>query len=241
MNPEIIGAYIKKLRLESHMSQAEFGEIFHVSSQAVSKWERGLNLPDISILKEISDFYHITMNELLTGTTSLANETLITIHHKRKKGKYILGFLFILLLIFFLVFFLKEYKKNDEFEFKTIKTTCENFEAYGSIAYDSKKTSIYISNITYCGGDNNMKYKEINCTLYEVDNDTKTKIKNVLYNEKLITLEEFLKQVNFKIEHYSDSCKMYKKNGLFVEIKATQEDDKTVVYEIPLTLEENCN
>ena len=129
---------------------------------------------------------------------------------------------------------------NDNFQFKTIKTTCDNFELSGSIAYDNSKTSIYISNITYCGEDNQTKYKEIECSFYEVDGTTKNEIDSYKYSDSNITLEEFLKKVKFNVDHYSTTCKMYKENALILEIKATDEKNQTTFYSIPLVLEENC-
>lgn len=56
---------------------------------------------------------------------------------------------------------------SNNFQFKTIKTTCDNFELSGSIAYDSSKTSIYISDITYCGKENKTTFYSISLVLEE--------------------------------------------------------------------------
>lgn len=55
------------LRKEKNLTQLDFAELFNVSYQAVSKWENGESLPDITILESISDFYHISINDLLNG------------------------------------------------------------------------------------------------------------------------------------------------------------------------------
>ena len=47
MNQEKIGKFIAKLRNEKNMTQTELGEILGLSYKAVSKWERGLSLPDV--------------------------------------------------------------------------------------------------------------------------------------------------------------------------------------------------
>ena len=51
MNQENIGKYIKKLRKENNLSQEKLADKLGVTYQAVSKWERGLNLPDMTTLK----------------------------------------------------------------------------------------------------------------------------------------------------------------------------------------------
>ena len=59
MNQEKIGKLIKKIRIENKLSQKEFASKYGVTFQAVSKWENGKNIPDISILKEICNDYNL--------------------------------------------------------------------------------------------------------------------------------------------------------------------------------------
>ena len=235
MDQDKIGKFIKNVRIKDKLSQEKFGEKYGVTYQAVSKWENGKNIPDISILKEICKDYNKDINELL-------NDKKIS-----KKYKSRIFFMIVVLLIIVIIslciinFINKEANANsDNFQFKTIKTTCDNFELFGSIAYDNSKTSIYISNITYCGKDNQTKYKEIECIFYEVDGTTKNEIDSYKYDDGNITLEEFLKKVQFNVDHYSTSCKMYKENALILEIKATDKENQITFYSIPLVLEENC-
>ncbi len=65
MNAEKIGKLIKELRIKNKLTQAEFAEKYGVTYQAVSKWENGLNLPDISLLKQISKDYGISIDNIL--------------------------------------------------------------------------------------------------------------------------------------------------------------------------------
>ena len=57
MEQEKIGKFIKKLRKENNLTQKDLADKYGVTYQAVSKWETGKNIPDISLLKEISDIY----------------------------------------------------------------------------------------------------------------------------------------------------------------------------------------
>ena len=66
MNPEEIGKIIKDIRQKHNMSQKDFADKFGVTYQAVSKWENGKNIPDIAILKEISEEYEISLDRALT-------------------------------------------------------------------------------------------------------------------------------------------------------------------------------
>ena len=226
MNQNKIASFIKKIRLENKLTQQEFADKYGVTYQAVSKWENAKNLPDISILKEIYNNYNIDLNELLdVSKTKNAN----------KKKYIILGIVIVVLLLgLFLFFYLK---KDNDFNFKKITTTCDNFTLYGTIAYNNNKTSLYISNISHCE-DNDILYKNIKCTLYEKNNDIKKQIASYSY-DKNIKLNDFLKTIDFNIEHYSKSCNMYKDNALELEIEAEKELGKIDYHKIPLKIE-NC-
>ncbi len=131
------------------------------------------------------------------------------------------------------------FKKDSNFEFKTISSQCSDFRITGSAAYNKEKTAIYISNIEFCGKEDNTVYKNINCTLYENYNDSKTKISSCKQknNQKL---EEFLKEVNINVDNYSSSCKKLTSNTLSLEIKAINEENKTITYTIPIKLNDTC-
>lgn len=62
-----IGLFIFECRKNKNMTQKELGEKVGVTVQAISKWERGLGCPDISLLIDLSKALDITVNELLCG------------------------------------------------------------------------------------------------------------------------------------------------------------------------------
>ena len=49
------------------MTQAELGELLSYSDKSISKWERALYLPSVEMLVKISEFYGVTVNELVYG------------------------------------------------------------------------------------------------------------------------------------------------------------------------------
>ncbi|MBQ4113347.1 MAG: helix-turn-helix transcriptional regulator [Clostridia bacterium] len=65
MNTLRISACIRSYRQEHAMSQTVFGELFGVTAQAVSKWERELSCPDIVILPEIARVLGVSVGYLL--------------------------------------------------------------------------------------------------------------------------------------------------------------------------------
>ena len=63
-----LGQVIAELRKQNNMTQAEVADALHISYQAVSKWERGESLPDITLLPGISELFQISIDKLL-GTS----------------------------------------------------------------------------------------------------------------------------------------------------------------------------
>jgi len=67
MNQEKIGKFIATCRKEKNLTQEQLAEKLNISKNAVSKWERGMNLPDVSIMQELCKILGITLNELFVG------------------------------------------------------------------------------------------------------------------------------------------------------------------------------
>ena len=61
------GAFLSRLRKEKGMTQKELAEKLYVSDKAVSKWERGLSLPDIALLQPLAALMEVSVTELLRG------------------------------------------------------------------------------------------------------------------------------------------------------------------------------
>lgn len=67
MNQKKIGIFLKQLRSEKGMTQEQFAESLSVSGRTVSRWETGTNMPDISLLVEIADFFDVSIPEIING------------------------------------------------------------------------------------------------------------------------------------------------------------------------------
>ena len=61
------GQFLKTLRSEKKLTQEQLAKQFNVSNRSVSRWETGTNLPDISLLVEIADFYDVDVREIIDG------------------------------------------------------------------------------------------------------------------------------------------------------------------------------
>lgn len=67
MDQEKIGKFIAELRKQNKLTQEQLAEKLGITKNAVSKWERGLSLMDLSLLKPLSEILGISVTELLNG------------------------------------------------------------------------------------------------------------------------------------------------------------------------------
>ena len=59
------GGYLSRLRKNADMTQAEVADKLNVTRQAISRYEQGECFPDVSILVQIADIFHVTLDELI--------------------------------------------------------------------------------------------------------------------------------------------------------------------------------
>ena len=67
MNQIKIGRFIAECRKEANLTQMQLAEKLGITDKAISKWERGMAMPDTSIMLELCDILCISVNELLSG------------------------------------------------------------------------------------------------------------------------------------------------------------------------------
>lgn len=67
MDQNKIGKFILELRKEKNMSQKELAQKIGVTDRAISKWENGRGMPDLSLMKPLCKELDITINDLLSG------------------------------------------------------------------------------------------------------------------------------------------------------------------------------
>ena len=67
MNCERIGQLIYELRKEKKMTQKQVADLLNITDKTISKWERGLGCPDVSLLRELASIFGISVDQLLIG------------------------------------------------------------------------------------------------------------------------------------------------------------------------------
>lgn len=117
-----IGKYIAFKRKEQDLTQKQLAEKLNMSDKSVSKWERGICLPDVSVYLELCKILDISINEFLAGEDipketieQKAEENIIQItkdnKNKQKYLKKIIRLLIVMLVVFIFITSIFVYKK----------------------------------------------------------------------------------------------------------------------------------
>lgn len=105
----VIAKNIVELRKSMHWTQAELADKLNYSDKAISKWERAESIPDIAVLKQITDMFHVTMDYLLKAEHTddkIPSQTVL----KHKKRNHLIvallsaSFIFLIVTIVFVFF-----------------------------------------------------------------------------------------------------------------------------------------
>ena len=67
MNQIKIGKFIAECRKKENLTQVQLADKLNITDKAISKWERGITMPDTSIMLQLCDILNISVNELLSG------------------------------------------------------------------------------------------------------------------------------------------------------------------------------
>ena len=90
MKKSTLGSYIRSLRTQNHLTQAQLAEQLHITRTTVSKWENGRGMPDVSLLERLAEALDLSVTELVcgertTGEPEAALRDVIRISGKNRK------------------------------------------------------------------------------------------------------------------------------------------------------------
>ncbi len=86
MDPVKFGKNLSNLRRREGLTQEALGEKIGVTNKTVSRWENGNNLPDIEMLQVLSDTFHVSVDQLISGSEQASQKSTCTENRKRKKS-----------------------------------------------------------------------------------------------------------------------------------------------------------
>ena len=122
MDQEKIGKFIANLRKEKHLTQAELANKLGITDRAISHWENGRSMPDVSIFEKLCEILGISVNELISGEKISKDKIIIksdeniinTLNESKKhKNKFKLAISILIIGIITLIFILILTKKNE--------------------------------------------------------------------------------------------------------------------------------
>lgn len=95
----IVAKNITDLRRASGKTQLELAEQLNYSDKAVSKWERGESLPDVAVLKQIADLFHVTIDYLVSEEHSKEAQRIVYAGRDLRNRHIIMGISILLVLL----------------------------------------------------------------------------------------------------------------------------------------------
>ncbi|SDJ25835.1 Transcriptional regulator, contains XRE-family HTH domain [Streptococcus equinus] len=168
---------ISELRKQEKLSQDDFANIFHVSRQTVSNWENGKSYPDVEMLVKISDYFGISVDQLIK------KETTPNVAKKSEKQKKLWPMLAVIATVVCLIgaFFLYNYNAEHSVKFSmkkdktygqsvTSQKTFEVAKGYFTLPED-EKLNLKVNGMTDDGDLHLSIVDENNKCCYRLDGD----------------------------------------------------------------------
>lgn len=233
MNQEKIGKLIAKLRKAKGLTQQELGDKVGVGYRAVSKWETGLTMPDISIINELCEILGITSDELLKG--ELSNQE--TKHRKHSKRKLLLIIPIVVIIAIIIGLLLREYNKTYEY---TLDSNTENYRIRGKAVFKGRQLSLNINKIVFY--DVQLNQTVIKDYKYKITSNNKV-IFGFGYRatseplNKPIMISKFMDEL---IINYTDEINLNRQeiinNNMVLELTFTDTNDNIINKKIEIAL-----
>ena len=232
MDQEKIGKFILELRKDKKMTQQELADKIGVTDRAISKWENGRCMPDISLMKPLCEILDITLNELISGEKidkkeyqKKSDENIFkTIKYTNKKTNFFKKFLICLISVFLILILMfiidvRKMNQNEEVVFSTW-----GFDYFPAINLNDEEIEIAVRNYLIEKGDNESKHYDgektfVSMRVFLLDEVTK----DDYYNFYAWVLEGKYYLENNEIKESSASSIPYKfvikkKDGKFIVV-----------------------
>lgn len=233
MDNKKIGKLIADLRKQKGMTQQELGDKIGVGFRAVSKWERGLTLPDIGNINELSKILGITSDELLKGELNKENKI------KKKPSSKIIKITISIISIIVLITTFIIYQNNKTYAYSLSNTTDE-YNIEGRIIFKGNNLSITVNNIQF--KDHNFSSTIIQNYEYEINSNSNYIFRNGYidladYMDENLSIKEFMK--NFNINYLGKTeLKRNKilKDGIEIDFIFLDENNNQINKKVTLSI-----
>lgn len=206
MNPSKIGEFISELRKERNMTQQDLGDLLGINGKSVSKWERGINCPDISILKEIAGIFDISVEELLDGERK-QKEIII-----KDDGKYFKRFLILTIFAILILAVVLVIKTHYQYNVYHIQSETSVIDIDGYIIFNPRDEIFLINTLNY-KNEANKKANQLKLILKNNDKVLFNYQTNNYLEKKDIS--DILKETSINIKKSNENDEI---NNLILEI-----------------------
>ena len=237
MDNKKIGKLIASLRNKEGLTQQELGDKIGVGFRAVSKWERGLNLPDIGNMTELSKIFGITLDELMAGELKEVSEEPKVKRKIPPKIKITISIITVILIIFTSTLL---YPKNKTYTYDMVSVNQDEYYIEGQVSFKDNEIAIIVNYLEFLDSEfqsttvQNYEYKlYINNTFIFGYGYTSTG----RIVEKETTVGEIASK--FRI-NYNDDIEIKRddiiKNKIILIINFIQKDNTEITKEIEISL-----
>lgn len=250
-----IGQFIAEKRKEKKLTQDQLGELMGISGKSVSKWERGLNMPDIEKLEHLCNVLDVNVLDVLNGemnsniaenSSCLSFFEVLKAYKNKFKKNYLIIFSIVIIFIFLafsILFTLGNYDKNKIYSISTVDL---DYSVNGYLVFNQEQNLIIINELSYQGellGTMDepqpvnlkifLKYDDnIIASFKDEQNLNENKYLSEILNDFSITLDENKKNNSNIITSLDDEHK------LFFIIEYVDNADKVDTIKIELNLKE---
>ena len=231
MNENKLGTIISKLRKEKGITQKDLADILNISDKAISRWERGTSQPNLEMIFQISKYFNVSFNDLITARISgddEDNEIVENIvkefsdigkkHAKRIKFVLLFSVIIILILTIAIIF------TNTYNRFKVYKVDFENNDFYqikGVYIETNVKDTLYLGDIKI----KNLTIKEndnVSVDIYILDGKEEKILQNYSSTENIYLVDS---QSYIEIDNLSKYF-----DNLYLRVSITDSKNKTKEY-----------
>lgn len=250
-----IGQFIAEKRKEKKLTQDQLGELMGISGKSVSKWERGLNMPDIEKLESLCNVLDVKVVDVLNGeinsnitenSSNISFFEVLKVYKSKFRKNYLISFSIVIIfifLIFSILFTLGNYDKNKIYSINSVDS---DYSVNGYLVFNQEQNLIIINEISYQGellGTMDepqpvnlkifLKYDDdIIASFKDEQNLNENKYLSEILNDFSITLDENKKNNSNIITSIDDEHKLF----LFIEY--VDNTDKVDIIKIELNLKE---
>jgi transcriptional regulator with XRE-family HTH domain len=199
MSEKKIGEFIATKRKEKGLTQQELGEKLFVTDKAVSKWERGISFPDITLLKKLASVLEVDIEDILEGENKSKKKSIeskieeirnqINKKNQKRRNQLIIGIVALFVVLVIVIF------KNISFGYsiKTVHYSHTNRD----IKLGIPRGSFFIKNNDRSYSIRNLRSANI------IENETKRYLKTLKYSNCNDTIYYYDEDSNFSIINYN--------------------------------------